>query len=354
MNDDTVLNFQNPALQSTDPLSDLLRNGAQRLLAQAIEAEVTAHIAAHEQDRLADGRKAVVRNGYLPGRTIQTGLGDVPVQVPKVRDRAGEGRKFTSSLIPPFLKRSKSMTEMLPVLYLKGLSTGDFGEALEALLGKDAKGLSASTISRLKQAWEQEYESWNARDLSHKRYVYIWADGVHFHVRSSDAHACVLVLIGVTELGKKELIAVQVGYRESSEHWRNIIRNLKDQGLKVAPELVMADGAKGFWSAVKQEWPGTQHQRCWVHKTANVLAKLPKKVQKSAKSYIHQIWQANTKKDALTAYDKMVDVFEDKYPNAMKCLTKDKDEMLAFYDFPAQHWHHIRTTNAIESLFSTV
>jgi len=295
-----------------------------------------------------------VRNGYLPGRTIQTGIGDVPVQVPKVRDRTGEGRKFTSSLIPPFLKRSKSMTEMLPVLYLKGLSTGDFGEALEALLGKDAKGLSASTISRLKQAWEQEYESWNARDLSHKRYVYIWADGVHFHVRSSDAHACVLVLVGVTDLGKKELIAVQVGYRESSEHWRNIIRNLKDQGLKVAPELVMADGAKGFWSAVTQEWPSAKHQRCWVHKTANILAKLPKKVQKPAKSYIHQIWQADTKRDALTAYDKMVGVFENKYPNAMKCLTKDKSEMLAFYDFPAQHWHHIRTTNAIESLFSTV
>ncbi len=354
MNDDTVLPFTNPALPGTDPLTDLLRSGAQRLLAQAIEAEVTAHLACYEQERLADGRKALVRNGYLPERTIQTGIGHVPVQIPKVRDRAGEGRKFTSSLIPPFLKRSKSMTEMLPVLYLKGLSTGDFGEALEALLGKDAKGLSASTISRLKQSWEEEYTAWCTRDLSHKRYVYIWADGVHFHVRSNDAHACVLVLIGVTQLGKKELIAVYVGYRESSAHWRDIIRGLKDQGLKHAPELVIADGAKGFWSAVKQERPTAKHQRCWVHKTANVLAKLPKKVQKPAKSYIHQIWQAKTKKDALQAYDEMFGVFADKYPSAMTCLTKDKEAMLAFYDFPARHWHHIRTTNAIESLFSTV
>lgn len=354
MNDDTVLPFTNPAKHSTDPLTDLLRSGAQRLLAQAIEAEVAGHLACYEQDRLADGRKAVVRNGYLPERTIQTGLGDVPVQVPKVRDRAGGGRKFTSSLIPPFLKRSKSITELLPVLYLKGLSTGDFAEALEALLGKDAKGLSSSTISRLKKTWEEEYAAWCTRDLSHKRYVYIWADGVHFHVRSNDAHACVLVLIGVTQLGKKELIAIHLGYRESSEHWRSIIKSLKDQGLEHAPALVIADGAKGFWQAVKQEWPAAKHQRCWVHKTANVLAKLPKKMQKPAKSYIHQIWQADTKRDALVAYSEMIDVFASKYPNAMKCLAKDKEEMLAFYDFPAKHWHHIRTTNAIESLFSMV
>ena len=247
MNDDTVLNFTNPAEDLTDPITELLRTGARQLLAQAIEAEVSAHLEEHKAERLPDGRKAVVRNGYLPQRTIQTGLGDVPVQVPKVRDRAGEGRKFTSSLIPPFLKRSKSITELLPVLYLKGLSTGDFGEALEALLGKDAGGLNSSTISRLKQAWQQEYADWCERDLSHKRYVYIWADGVHFHVRSNDAHACILVLIGVTELGRKELIAVQLGYRESSEHWRDIIRSLKDQGLSHVPELVIADGAKGFY-----------------------------------------------------------------------------------------------------------
>lgn len=355
MKETTVLNFENPEKEtSIDPLTEVLRAGARKLLMQAIEAEVSDHLAAYENDHIADGRKAVVRNGYLPERVIQTGIGDVPVQVPKVRDRAGQGRKFTSNIIPPFLKRSKSISEMLPVLYLKGLSTGDFGEALEALLGKEARGLSSSTISRLKQCWEAEYRAWNDRDLSHKRYVYIWADGVHFHVRSNDANACMLVLIGVTDLGKKELIAVQLGYRESSEHWRDIIRGLKDQGLEHAPDLVIADGAKGFWSAVKKEWPAAKHQRCWVHKTANVLAKLPKKVQAPAKSYIHQIWQADTKKNALKAYDEMVEAFTDKYPNAMKCLTKDKEEMLAFYDFPAIHWHHIRTTNAIESLFSTV
>ena len=354
MSDDTVLKFTSPATERADPLSDILRTGAQRLLAQAIEAEVASHLAQHKDARLPDGRSAVVRNGYLPERPIQTGIGDIQVHVPKVRDRAGEGRKFTSALIPPFLRRSASMSELLPALYLKGISTGDFGEALEALLGKQAKGLSSSTISRLKQTWEAEYTAWQTRDLSHKRYVYIWADGVYFNVRSNDARACMLVLIGVTELGRKELIAVQLGYRESSEHWRDIIRSLKDQGLKTAPELVIADGAKGLWSAVKAEWPTAKHQRCWVHKSANVLAKLPKKVQKPAKSYIHQIWQAETKKEALQAYDEMVSVFGDKYPGAMTCLTKDKAEMLAFYDFPAVHWHHIRTSNAIESVFSTV
>lgn len=353
MSDNKVIEFKNPP-ENSDPLTDILRTGARQLLAQAIEIEVSEHLATHETDQLPDGRKAVVRNGYLPERTIQTGIGAVPVQVPKVRDRADQGRKFTSNIVPPFLKRSKSITELLPVLYLKGLSTGDFSEALTSLLGKGAKGVSSSTISRLKQVWEDEYKAWSARDLSHKRYVYIWADGVHFNVRSNDANACMLVLIGVTELGKKELVAVQLGYKESGEHWRDIIRGLKDQGLKHAPELVIADGAKGLWSAVTKEWPSAKQQRCWVHKCANVLAKLPKKIQKPAKSYIHQIWQADTKKDALKAYVDMVDVFSDKYPNAMNCLTKDKDEMLAFYDFPAIHWHHIRTSNAIESLFSTV
>lgn len=354
MTDDTVINFTTPALETSDPLSDILRTGARKLLAQAIEAEVQAHLCAHEDDRLPDGRASVVRNGYLPERSIQTGIGDVAVQVPKGRDRAGQGRKFTSSLIPPFLRRSSSMNELLPALYLKGISTGDFGEALEALLGKEAQGLSSSTISRLKHVWEEEYKAWLVRDLSHKRYAYIWADGVHFHMRSNDARACMLVLIGVTELGRKELIAVQLGYSESSEHWRDIIRLLKKQGLKHTPELVIADGAPGFWSAIKQEWPAAKHQRCWVHKTANVLAKLPKKIQKPAKSYLHQIWQADTKNHALQAYDEMEAVFGDKYPGAMVCLAKDKEEMLAFYDFPARHWHHIRTTNAIESVFATV
>jgi transposase-like protein len=354
MTETTVLNFTNPAQISPDPLSDILREGARQLLAQAIEAEVAAHLAQHEADCLPDGRVAVVRNGYLPERTVQTGIGDIAVQVPKVRDRAGQGRKFTSSLIPPFLRRSASVNELLPALYLKGVSSGDFGEALEALLGKEAQGLSSSTISRLKQAWEAEYTLWKARDLRHKRYVYIWADGVHFHMRSNDECACMLVMIGVTELGRKELIAVQLGYSESAEHWRDVIRSLKACGLEHAPQLVIADGAPGFWNAVKAEWPAARHQRCWVHKCANVLSKLPKKVQKPAKSYLHQIWHADTKDNALQAYDEMEAVFTDKYPGAMACLTKDKDEMLAFYDFPAMHWHHIRTSNAIESVFATV
>ncbi len=354
MNDDTILPFINPATDLSDPLKDVLRTGARQLLAQAVEAEVQAHLHDHKDARLSDGRAAVVRNGYLPERNVQTGIGDIPVKVPKVRDRAGGGRKFTSSLIPPFLRRSASINELLPALYLKGISTGDFGEALEALLGKDAVGLSSSTISRLKRVWEEEYKEWQSRDLSHKRYVYIWADGVHFHVRSNDANACILVLIGVTELGRKELIAVHLGYAESSEAWRDIIRLLKNQGLKHAPELVIADGAPGFWNAVKAEWPAAKHQRCWVHKTVNVLAKFPKKVQGPARSYLHQIWQADTKKHALQAYDEMEAVFGDKYPGAMTCLAKDKVEMLAFYDFPARHWHHIRTTNAIESVFATV
>ena len=354
MSDTTILEFKNPAEDLFDPVTDVLRAGARKLLAQAIEAEVHEHLKAYEDDKLNDGRKCVVRNGYLPERTIQTGIGDVEVKIPKVRDRKGLGRKFTSNLIPPFLKRSNSISEMLPALYLKGISTGSFNEALEALLGKQAKGLSSSTIARLKQVWQEEYAKWLKRDLSFKRYVYIWADGIHFHVRSNDNRACMLVMIGVTDLGKKELIAVEIGYRESSEHWQDIIRSLKQQGLNHPPDLVIADGAPGFWSAVKQEWPSATPQRCWVHKSANVLAKLPKKLQKPAKSAIHQIWQAETKQDALQAYDDMADIFADKYPNAIKCLMKDKTEMLAFYDFPAIHWHHIRTTNAIESMFSTV
>jgi len=354
MNDDTILPFKNPAPDLSDPLTDLLRSGARQLLAQAIEAEVATHLQVHEGSQLPDGRRAVVRNGYLPKRTVQTGIGDVPVQVPKVRDREGLGRKFASSLVPPFLKRSRSISELLPVLYLKGISTGDFEEALEALLGREAGGLSSSTISRLKKVWEAEFQEWKTRDLSHKNYVYIWADGVYFGVRSNDAKACMLVMIGVTALGRKELISVDLGYKESAQHWQDIMRNLKEAGLKHPPKLVIADGAPGFWSAVKQEWPSAKHQRCWVHKTANVLAKLPESVQKPAKASLHQIWQAPTKKDALSAYNRMVDIFEGKYPNAMKCLIKDKDEMLAFYDFPAKHWHHIRTTNPIESVFATV
>lgn len=355
MNKDNVLSFKNPAEEASfDPLTDILRQGARRLLSAAIEAEISEFLSNFEDDRTKEGHKAVVRNGYLPERTVLTGIGKVCVKVPKVRDRMGNGRKFTSNIIPPYLKRSKDLSELLPALYLKGISTGDFSEALEALLGKDVPGLNASTISRLKESWEAEYEQWGGRDLSHKRYVYVWADGVYFNIRSNDNRACMLVMIGVTDMGKKELLACELGYKESAENWRSMICDLKQKGLKEAPELVIADGALGLWKAVNLEWLGSKRQRCWVHKSQNILSKLPKKVQKSAKNHLHQIWQAETKKDAFKAYDKMAEIYGDKYPKAMACLAKNKEEMLAFYDFPAIHWHHIRTSNAIESVFASV
>ena len=355
MREDNILAYKNPSKEAAkDHLTEVLRDGAQRLLASAIEAEVAEHLSLYSNDRLEDGRRSVVRNGYLPERFVQTGIGDVAVKVPKVRDRSGKKRKFTSNIVPPYLKRSKDVAELLPALYLKGISTGDFPEALAALLGKDAKGLSSSAISRLKEGWEQEYCTWQARDLSHKRYAYVWADGVHFHIRSNDSAACMLVMIGVTDMGKKELIACDLGYRESTESWKSIIQTLKKNGLKEGPDLIIADGALGLWNAVKQEWPSSKQQRCWVHKIQNVLAKLPKTAHKTAKDFLFQIWQAETKKDALKGYDKMVEAYQDKYPKAMACLEKNKTEMLAFYDFPAIHWHHIRTSNAIESAFSSV
>jgi transposase-like protein len=355
MEEDTVIRFRNQEEEAGfDLLTDILRKGAKKLLAQAIEAEISEYLSRYSNERLADGKQAVVRNGYLPERIVQTGIGAVKVKIPKTRDRAGEKRKFNSSIIPPYLKRSKDLSALLPALYLKGISTGDFSKVLGSILGKEVSGLTSSTISRLKSDWEKDYEKWQLRDLSHKRYVYIWADGVHFHVRSNDARACMLVMIGVTDMGRKELVAVELGYKENAENWRGMMHDLKAQGLAHPPELVIADGALGLWKAVSQEWPSSKHQRCWVHKSQNVLCKLPKTVQKTAKGYLHDIWQAETKKNALASFDKMVEVFEAKYPKAMQCLTKDKEQMLAFYDFPAVHWHHIRTSNAIESVFSTV
>lgn len=353
MKEDTVIRLRNQE-EDFDLLTQILREGAKKLLAQAIEAEISEYLSRYRDECLTDGKQAVVRNGYLPERTVQTGIGAVAVKIPKTRDRAGQQRKFNSSIIPPYLKRSKDLSSLLPALYLKGISTGDFSEVLSGILGKEASGLTSSTISRLKSEWEKDYEKWQKRDLSHKRYVYIWADGVHFHIRSNDSRACMLVMIGVTDMGRKELVAAQLGYKENAENWRGMIHDLKAQGLAHPPELVIADGALGLWKAVSQEWSSAKHQRCWVHKSQNVLCKFPKTVQKTAKGYLHDIWQAETKKDALNAYDEMVQVFEAKYPKAMKCLTKDKEQMLAFYDFPAEHWYHIRTSNAIESVFSTV
>jgi transposase-like protein len=336
-----------------DPLTELLRNGARQLIAEAVEAELHLFLTALSDRKLEDGRQAVVRNGYLPGRTIQTGIGDIDIKVPKVRDRSKSGIKFNSTLLPPYLKRARSIEELLPWLYLKGVSTGDYQEALQALLGENAKGLSANTISRLKSDWLKEHEKWNRRSLAGKHYVYWWADGVYSNVRMDD-RLCLLVIIGVTETGEKELVAVEDGMRESSDSWYELLAGLRQRGLTQAPMLAVGDGAMGFWNALSKVYPTTLHQRCWVHKTANILNKLSKALQPKVKAALHDIWMAETREEAIDAFENTLVRFEPKYPKAMECLRKDKDELLAFYDFPAQHWVHIRTTNPIESTFATV
>lgn len=353
MSNDNIISFKQPEETATDTLTELLRTGSQKLIAQAVEAELQELLSQYS-DLKVDGKQAVVRNGYLPKRTIQTGLGDVEVQLPKVRDKGKQGIKFNSLLIPPYLKRTESIEELLPVLYLKGLSTGDFSEALKSLLGDNAKGLSAGTISRLKLQWQEEHKSWSTRNLELKKYVYVWADGVYFNIRSEEAKQCILVVIGVNEHGKKELIAIEEGYRESTQSWTELLEDIRHRGLKSAPRLAIGDGALGFWNAISKVYPETQHQRCWVHKTANVLNKLPKSVQPKVKEALHDIWMAETRENAYKAFDSTVKRFGEKYPGAMKCLVKDKEQMLAFYDYPAIHWQHIRTSNPIESTFATV
>lgn len=355
MSQDNLIEFKTPASSASfnDALSELLRNGARQIIAQAVEAELSDFLQQYQELQDETGRRAVVRNGYLPERTILTGLGDIAVQVPKVRDRSGSGIKFNSLLLPPYLKRSRSVEEVLPWLYLKGISTGDFSEALAALLGPEAKGLSASTISRLKSKWGEEHHQWAKRSLRHKRYVYIWADGIYFNIRN-DERQCILVIIGVNESGHKELLGLQAGYRESTLSWKSLLLKLKDQGLQQDPALAIGDGALGFWSAITELWPTTRHQRCWVHKTANVLNKLPKKQQSGAKSQLWEIYRAETKADAQQEFERFLKTYEAKYPEATKCLSKDREALLAFYDFPAEHWQHLRSTNPIESTFATV
>jgi transposase-like protein len=329
-----------------DPLTEVLRNGARALLTQAVEAEVAAFLSCHA-DKLTDaGRQRLVRHGHLPEREIVTGIGPVAVRCPRVRDRAGGGSErihFSSAILPPYARRSKSLEVLLPILYLKGLSTGEFDEALVALLGKDAGGLSASTIGRLKDAWSDEHLRWSKRDLSAKHYVYFWADGIHVQARLEDDAQCLLVIIGATPEGKKELVGLIDGVRESAQSWRGLLLDLKRRGLAMAPELAVADGALGFWQAIEEVWPKTRGQRCWVHKTANVLNKLPKSQHSKAKRALQEIWMAETKKDALAAFDAFVETW-----------IKDREALLAFYDFPAEHWKHLRTTNVIESSFATI
>lgn len=335
-----------------DPLTELLRNGAKSLIAAAVEAELEEMLKMYSC-KLSDGRESLVRNGYLPARTIQTGIGDVEIKIPKIRDRNGEGMKFNSSLLPPYLKRTKSIEELIPWLYLKGVSTGGFQEALSALLGDRAKGLSSNTISRLKADWLTEYQEWIQRDLSQKKYVYFWADGIYSNVRM-DNRVCLLVIIGVTEHGTKELVAVEDGFRESTASWEELLIKLKQKGLNQGPRLATGDGAMGFWNALSKIYPECKHQRCWVHKTANVLNKIPKSTQPKVKQAMYNIWMAETKKEAEIAFDNTLECYSAKYPKAMECLQKDRKELLAFYNFPAEHWVHIRTTNPVESTFATV
>jgi transposase-like protein len=324
-------------------------------LAEALEVEIEEFLGQYRELRDTRGRQRIVRNGYLPEREIQTGVGSVPAKVPRARDReAGtESIRFTSSILPPYLRRSKSIEDLLPWLYLKGISTGDFGEALESLLGPGAPGLSPSTICRLKKSWESEYGNWNRRDLSDKEYVYVWADGVYFQARLEEAKQCILVLMGSTPSGEKELIAIQDGYRESEQSWLELLLDLKQRGLPLSPKAAVGDGALGFWKAMRKVYPTTRSLRCWVHKTANVLNKLPKSSQSKAKAAIHEIWMAESRKKAKRALDAFVEAYGAKYPQAVECLLKDREELLAFYDFPADHWKHLRTTNPIESTFAT-
>jgi putative transposase len=345
-----------PATTSRDVLGEILREGAQRMLSHAIEAEVAEWIDARAGNVNEHGHRQVVRNGHLPQRTILTQAGEMHVKQPRVRDRRapGEAEQFTSKILPPYLRKSKAIEELIPWLYLKGISTGDFGEALQSLVGVDAAGLSASTITRLIESWQDEHEQWSQRSLEDKEYVYIWADGVHFNIRLEEDRQCILVLMGATPEGKKELIAVLDGHRESEQSWKTLLLDVKSRGLTIDPKLATGDGALGFWKALPQVFPTTRGQRCWVHKTANVLDKLPKRLQSQAKSMLHEIYMAATKRDAEKAFDLFIATYEAKYPKATQCLAKDRDALLTFYDFPAEHWIHIRSTNPIESVFATV
>ena len=336
-------------------LEDLIQRGARELIQKAIEVEVQELLAEYGNVKMLGGQRAVVRNGYLPAREVLTAVGNIEVRVPKVRDRSGAGVKFNSALVPPFVRRSQRLSAALPWLYLKGISTGDMREALTVLVGDQAKGLSPNVVSRLKADWATEYAGWMKRDLSASRYVYWWADGIHTGLRQeSDARQCLLVIIGVTPDGRKELVTIGDGLRESKESWLDVLRDLSARGLNIAPLLAIGDGALGFWAALDEAFPETRRQRCWVHKTANVLNALPKSLQAKAKAGLHEIWMAPTRAQAIIAFDQFLKTYGAKYPQATNKLNKDRDALLAFYDFPAEHWQHVRTTNPIESTFATV
>jgi len=345
-------------LQGQEPggvLEELARRGARQMLAQAMEAEVAEFVEKHSGVTDEEGRRLVVRNGHLPRRELVTGIGPLKIRQPRVDDRAlAQERRFNSQILPRYLRRVPSVDNLIPILYLKGISTGDMSEALASILGPGAAGLSATNIVRSKALWEQDYQTWNARDFELKRYVYFWVDGIHFNVRLDEERSCILVIMGANESGRKELLAVSDGYAESKASWREILLDLKRRGLKIGPKLAVGDGALGFWAALREVYPGCREQRCWVHKMANVLDKMPKSVQGKAKAMLHEMWQAPTKEKALAAYEHFLSSWEEKYPKAVECLRQDKEELFAFYEFPAAHWVHIRTTNPIESTYATV
>ena len=352
-----VVRFRQPD-KVDDPLTEKRRSGARRLLAQAVELEAEAFLASREALRLPDGRAHLVRHGHGPEREVQTGIGPVPVARVKIRDRGagdnGERIRFSSALLPRWARRTRSLDALLPVLYLRGVSTGDFQEALAALLGKDAPNLSPSVVGRLTAEWQAEYERWQGRDLTARRYVYVWADGVYLQARMEDHAECMLVLIGATPEGKKELVGFHVGVRESAQSWRELLVEVKRRGLALAPELAVGDGALGFWKALDEVWPGARHQRCWVHKTANVLNKAPKSVQTSMKADLREIHHAPSRAAADAAIEVFAQKYGARYAKAVECLAKDRQALLAFFDFPAEHWDHLRTSNPIESVFATV
>jgi putative transposase len=338
-------------------LEQIAREGARRALQKAIEDEVADYVQAHKHHVDESNHRLVVRNGRHKPRRVLSSVGPIEVHQPRVDDRRvdenGVRFRFTSKILPRYLRKTKSIEELVPWLYLKGISTGEMPDAL-VHLGFDGSGLSATSVTRMLQAWQGEYGDWSKRDLTGKRYLYLWADGLYFGCRLSDDRPCLLVLMGATADGKKELIALADGVRESETSWTGLLLDLKDRGLTLAPKLATGDGSLGFWIALGKIFPSTRHQRCWVHKTFNVLDKLPKREQPAAKSALHEVWMSANREDAIKAFDRFIDVYGTKWPRAAECLEKDRAELLAFYDFPAEHWGHLRTSNPIESTFATV
>jgi len=352
MNETNLINIEGPE-KNFDPLNDILKKGAQKLIHQAVEAELAELLAEHDDRRTPDGKAGVVRNGHLPERKLQTGIGPVTIKVPKVRAKTGAPVTFRSALVPPYIRKSRSLEASLSWLYLKGISSGEMNNALAVLLGEGASGLSASTVIKLKKSWAEEYKEWQKKDLSTDQWVYIWADGIYSGLRGDQNKLCVLVVVGVNERGEKHFLAIEDGVRESKQSWREVLLDLKSRGMN-APKLGVGDGAMGFWSAIEEVYAETKQQRCWKHKTANILNYLPKSSQPKAKQAIHEIWQAETKEVAEKAFELFIDTYEAKYPKATLCLQKDRVELMTFFTFPAKHWQSIRTSNPIESSFATI